>query len=252
MAMKITTDGIVIRDLSFRGKDRLLTILTRDTGVIRAYAKGARALRGPMLAATELLAYSRFVLFFQKDRYSVDCADGEALFFGLRQDLVKLSLGSYMAELCAELIPEGEGSEDFLRLMLNSLYLLEKGKREAAFLKPVFELRLLSMAGYMPDLVACQGCARFEADPMYFLPQTGQLFCPDCRPQGTAEAVPLAPAVLAAMRHILYSPFDRLFGFSLSPQGLAVLGQVTQNYLLRRTERSFPSLEFYQSVAAMG
>lgn len=249
--MKITTDGIVIRDRNFQDKDRLLTILTRDRGVIRAYARGAKALRGSMLAATELLSYSRFVLFFQKDRYSVDTADGDTLFFGLRQDLVKLSLGSYMAELCAELIPEGEQSEDFLRLMLNSLYLLEKGQRDPAFIKPLFELRLLSMSGYMPDLVACQGCACFENDPMYFLPGTGQIFCPACRPAGS-EGIPLAPAVLAAMRHIIYSPFPRLFGFSLSDQGLAALGMVTQNYLLQRTERSFPSLEFYQTVAGMG
>jgi DNA repair protein RecO (recombination protein O) len=66
----------------------------------------------------------------------------------VRQDIEKLSLAAYLCELLAQLATQNENANDFLRLMLNSLYLLEKDKRTVDFIKPLFELRCLSIAGY--------------------------------------------------------------------------------------------------------
>lgn len=246
--MKITTEAVVLRQRSIDEKDRLLTLLTRERGVVRAYARGAGAMKSALLSSTELLCYSHFVLFHHKERYSVDSADGNTIFFGVRQDVEKLALGSYMAQLCEELIPEGAEDESFLRLMLNSLHMLDKGLRSVDFIKPLFELRLLSMSGYLPDLVACRGCACFESDPMYFLPHSGSLCCPACLGEQELGTVALSPSLLAAMRHIVYSPFEKLYSFTLPPGALAALSRVTQAYLTARVERSFTSLEFYQAV----
>ncbi len=246
--MQITTDAMVIRERNIDDSDRLLTLLTRDRGVITAYARGARRMKSTLAPATGLLCYSRMVLFKHRERYSVDKADINAVFFGIRQDIEKLALASYMAQLCAELIPEGEQDEDYLRLMLNSLHLLEKDKRSADFIKPLFELRLLSMAGYMPNLVSCRGCACYEADPMYFLPQSGQLTCGGCMTPQDTGALPLSPGVLTAMRYIIYSDFQRLFNFALPPEGLKVLSKTCQTYLLTQLDRGFTSLDFLESV----
>lgn len=168
--MRITTDGIVVRQKNFGEKDRLLTILTRDHGMITAFANGARGPRSPLAASTELLTYSNFVLFEYKGRTTVDAASAEQVFFGLRQDVELLALGSYLAQLCTEVLPEGEQEPQCLRLLLNSLYLLDAQKRTPDFIKPVFELRLLALSGFMPDLVACGGCGCFEGAQMHFLP----------------------------------------------------------------------------------
>ena len=71
--MQITTTGIVLRERE-HDDDRILTILTADRGVITAYARGAKKLRGRLLSGTELLCCSRFVLFQYRDRYQVDSA----------------------------------------------------------------------------------------------------------------------------------------------------------------------------------
>ena len=81
--MQITTTGIVLRERG-HDDDRILTILTADRGVITAYARGAKKLRGRLLSGTELLCCSRFVLFQYRDRYQVDSAETEQNFFGLR------------------------------------------------------------------------------------------------------------------------------------------------------------------------
>ena len=159
--MQITTYGMVLREKTIED-DRLLTILTKEYGVIFAYARGAKRLRGKLVSSTEQLCYSRFVLFKNKDRYSVDSAEADTIFFGVRQDIEKLALASYFCELCIQAIPREEPAEEYLRLLLNSLHFLENGKRSPLFLKPVFELRLLTLAGFMPDLLGCRECISFR------------------------------------------------------------------------------------------
>ncbi len=248
--MQITTMGIIIRARE-HDDDRILTILTRDCGVVTAYARGAKKLRGRLLSATELLCYSRFVLFKNKDRYQVDQAESEQNFFGLRSDIEKLSLASYLAQLCAQVAPAEEEAGGFLSLLLNSLYLLEKGRRSQAFIKAVFELRVMSMAGYMPDLVGCRSCGCYESGEMYFLPLSGELMCGGCL--GAAEVVKLrlAPGILAAMRHILYSEPARLFDFSLSEEGLRYLGEICEYYTIVQLDLRLSGLDFYKSLFAI-
>lgn len=95
-----------------------------------------------------------------------------------------LSLALYFAQLMAELAPELDDAEPYLRLILNTLHLLSSGKRPQLQLKAIFEMRLLSIAGYMPNLVACETCGAFESDPMFFDAVHGRLYCANCRPKG--------------------------------------------------------------------
>lgn len=164
--------------------DRMLTILTREQGVIYAYARGARRMKSKRdNAAMALGVYSRFILFKNKDRYNIDGAESLQLFYGLREDLVKLSLASYFCELMAFHAPQGEKAEEFLRLLLNTLYLVEKGEKAPLLVKAAFELRLLAMAGYMPNLVGCISCGEYASDaPRFYLDVVqGTLLCSHCR-----------------------------------------------------------------------
>jgi len=245
--LQITTKGVVLRDRELSNDSRLLTILTKERGVLHAFARPAKKLGG-MAAATEFLSYSNFVLFQSKERYTVDKADSERIFFQLRQDLDQLSLASYLAELLIELGPEQEDAGEYLSLFLNCLHLMETKKRPVEQIKPLFELRLLSMTGYMPDLVGCQGCGTFCGEKNYFSPQQGCFYCQNCLPPSGEGLVPLSCDQLAALRHILYSDSKTLFQFRMSAAGLEQLGRITERYLKTQLGRTFASLDFYHSI----
>lgn len=248
--MQCVTHGIIIRAKSV-GDDRLLTILTDDYGVISAAARGANKPRGKLTSSTELFCYSKLVLFRYRDSTTVDSAEVEQSFFELRKDLLSLALASYISELCCELAPPEEAAPEYLRLVLNTLYLLSKQKRSVWMLKPLFELRMLTMAGFMPDLTGCAVCGEFESadgEQMRFAIETGELYCHNCD-LVEYRAVPVPPGVLAAMRHIIYSPFEKLFSFSLSDEGLQILNQLSEKYLKYHLQRQYRSLEFFYSVA---
>ena len=248
--MQCVTNGIVIRSKS-SGDDRLLTLLTDDFGVINTIARGANKPRSRLASSTELFCYSRLVLFRYRDSTTVDSAEVEQSFFALRNDLSSLALASYIAELCCELAPPEEAASEYLRLVLNTLYFLIQAKKSIWMLKPVFELRLLTMAGFMPDLTGCACCGAYDEESdaqMLFAYATGALYCHNCNlTEYLAE--PIAPGVLAAMRHIIYSPSEKLFSFTLPDAGLRELTQISETYLKYHLQRKYRSLDFFYSVA---
>ena len=162
--LQITTDGIVLKSQDYKENDKLLTILTRELGVVFAVARGAKRLSSKMSASSNQFAFSNFVFFFNKDKYTVDSADSIDLFFGLNSDISKLALASYFCELSSLFAPENMPAEQYLKLLLNALFMLEKDKRPVKQIRSVFELRLLSVSGYMPNLVACSSCANYCTD----------------------------------------------------------------------------------------
>lgn len=248
--MQITTQALVIGTKDIDEEDRVLTLLSKEHGVIHAYVRGVRRMKSRLAPVTSLLCYSAFVLFQNKERYTVDSADSISMFFGLREDLVKLSLATYFAELSATLVPRGEPAPDYLRLLLNTLHLLEKGRCAPQHLKPVFELRALTLSGFMPNLVACRECACYEAEQMLFLAGSGELICGECLAAATLteQPQPLAPSVLAAMRHVIYSELEKLFFFELPAEALASLSKMTERYLVCQTEKTYPTLDFYKAL----
>ena len=146
--MKLSTDGLILKEMSISDNDKLITILTRKKGVIRAFVKGAKNLKNKNAAATQLLCYSRFTIYKGRDKYIIDESQLEELFFELRGDIEKLSIAQYFCELCISVIPEETYSEDFLRLILNALFFLCKDKLDKELVKSLVEMRLMSFSGY--------------------------------------------------------------------------------------------------------
>jgi DNA repair protein RecO (recombination protein O) len=245
--MQIKTDGLIIRETNVGEDDRIVTILSRENGIIRASAKGARKLKSGCSAAVRLLSFSHFTLFRGREKYIINDVEPIQLFMGVHKDLEKLALSQYFAELCGVLAPEEENAEYFLRLILNALHMIETDKRPLPIIKAAFEMRILSLAGYMPDLVSCCGCGEYEADIMYLLPVSGNLFCKNCLQSGVA-ALPLSRGALAAMRHAVFADFEKLFSFTLTESAMCELAQASERFLLCRLERSFNTLEFYRQL----
>lgn len=250
--MQCKTDGLVIRENNVGESDRIISILTREKGVVRASARGARKVKSRILPAVQLLTHSDFTLFHGRELYIIDEAEPLHLFLGVRRDLDRLALAQYFAQLEETLAPQEDGAEVYLRLALNALYMLETGKRPPALVKAAFEMRLLTLAGYMPDLVACRVCGAYEAAHMWFDPVHGDLVCDRCAPgedvARDGESLPLAPGALAAMRHTVYADFGRLFSFELPAAALAELGRAAERYVCCRLERSFSTLDFYHGL----
>ncbi len=243
--MRITTDGLVIKETNIRDNDRLITVITRDMGVINAFVRGAKSIKSKRSPATSLLAFSNFNLESKGDTYTVTEASVNKIFFTAGSDIVVLSIAQYFCELCNILRPvEGE-AEEFLRLILNSLHFLTENKRNPELIKAITELRVAVIAGYAPNLIACDGCGKFEDAVMYFKFDDGTLYCSNCRKE---NCISVTLTVLQAMRHIVYSKFDSLYSFEIPEDAAKQLSKLCEKYITYQTEHKFTTLEFLRGI----
>ena len=222
----IVTAGLVLRETVTRETDKILTVLTPDRGKISLIARGARRKNSRRAAACQLLAYSELTIYEKGQWFMLDEAETLELFTGLRRDFVALSLASYLADL-TDATAQAEDTSQLLRLLLNALYALSVLHKPPQLVKPAFELRLMEK----PVLDAVHGV----------------VCCAACREKG-GLAMPLSPAALAALRHVLYCPDKKLYSFTLDTPALRQLGQAAEVYVTAQLERSFRTLDYYKSI----
>ena len=246
--MRFKTKGLILRQQNIGERDRLVWVLTASHGILRAFARGAKNIKSAKSAATSLLVYSDLSIFEGRDSYSIDEASAIEQFIGLRADVENLSLAQYFSDLCLNLCPAGQEAQEHLRLMLNALYLLSNRKRPPLMIKICFEMRLITLTGYMPDLVMCAECGEYESDEMVFVPHTGRLYCASCADRSGVQGVRLPRASITALRHTVYADFDKLFSFELKEELLAPLSFVSERYVAHMTQKDYPTLQFYKQL----
>ena len=241
--MRMNTDALVLRVTDTGESDRLVTLLTSEYGVLRAFANRAKKINSRMHGATQSLCYGDFSVYKSRDSYIIDDAVAKEVFFGLREDIEKLALSQYFCALAAELVPEMEPAKDYLRVILNSMHLLEKQRRSNNFLKAVTELKFMAFSGFMPDLTSCSACGSEPSGEIFFNVYDGCIHCKGC---GGGERI--NSTVLAAMRHVCANPIEKIYSFSLPTEDEKRFADVCEKFLLAQTGKRFKTLEFYKSL----
>ena len=245
--MYLKIQGLVLRRTEYNDHDVLLTILSREHGKITAKARGLKRKNSPLTAQCQLLAFSEFTLFEYRGKYTVNEAATIELFHGLRQDLGKLSLGTYFAQAAEVISQEDLPNPELQSLVLNCLYALSRLSEPEIKVKAVFELRVACLAGFQPELTGCAGCG--SEWPDRFDLKAGMMECAACRnPESDGIRMPVSPGVLQAMRYICYCADRRIFGFTLPGEAMTQLAGVTEAYLTTQLERGFSTLDFYKSL----
>lgn len=244
--MTTNTDGLILKEQNIGEADKLVTVLTRHDGLIRAFVRGAKSFKNRKNSATGMFCYSKLSFYKGKDSYIINEATPIETFFGIRSDLERITLAQYFSELLLTLVQEGEESAEYLRLTLNSLNFLAKGQMPCEQVKAITELRLMCIAGFMPNLIACERCGEYETDTMYFDIEHGLLYCENC--VSREALIPLDIGLIRGLRHIAFSDFEKIYSFKMEENALSDLSFITERYLLSHLHRSFTTLDFYKDI----
>ena len=227
--------------------DQILTLLTPDRGVISASAKGSLRLKNKLFSACGLFCYSEFTLTIGRNSNFVDNAAVKKVFYGLSRSVEGMALAVYLSEAAIVLSPEPPEAAQLLRLTLNTLYMISEGKRPLRQLKAIYEMRAVCLAGYMPRILACDACGRYDGMDFYLDTAEGGLLCAECAAKA-GKKVNLDPGALYALRHICLAEDDKLFNFTLSETSTKRLGAVCEQYLLTNLDHGLKSLDFLKTV----
>lgn len=177
------TESLILKTYNLAEADRIVVFLTRDHGLVRGVAKGAKRLKSKFGSGLEPFSIVR-IEYFQKDSVelvSIQKAELVQSNFAAAGNPDFLQKFSYLAELVLAIAPPHDPNETLYR-MAKACTEAGAGAHDLTGIGVYFELWLLRLAGYMPDWARCEVCARrFEEDEDTALRQDFQLVCLNCR-----------------------------------------------------------------------
>lgn len=246
MPAHLTVKGLVIRETPYRDADKIFDLLT-ENGIRTVQARSVRKAGSKYAAVTQLFSYGEFCLREDRGRHYLDSAVSLNMFYGIRNDLEGLALASYFSELL-RMSATDQPQPQLLRLFLLALHHLAEHDRPAALVKSVFELRLMTELGMMPNLICCPVCMTYLPARLVLRISEADMLCAECLPDDAPETETVGTAVLQAARHVVFSETDRLFQFRLKGASEAQFAQYTESYLLAHLKTDFRTLRFYQEL----
>ena len=248
----LVTRGIVLRETVTKEADKILTLLTEDRGKVPVIARGVRRKGSRFAACCQPLVWSEWTLYQRGGWYYVNEGSTLELFRGLRDNLEAYALASYFAELTEAVAEEEVPGPALLRHLLNGLYALSELRKPSELVKPVFELKLLSLAGYEPLLDECAYCGKEHPEEPVLDTAQGVLRCKSCGTGNRSTWKPLCAGSLEAARRAVYGDERRLYAFTLGEDALRRLDEAVEAFLAVQLERGFRTLEFYKGVRGSG
>ena len=205
-------EGVVLRVQKLGEADRIITVLTRRHGRVRAVAKGVRRTRSKFGASVEPFSHVDLQLFAGRNLDIVVQAESLTPYgSALVGDYGRYTAGTAVLETAERLTAEErEPSLRLFLLVVGALRALTGGGRDEAeardpsLVLDAFLLRAMSVAGYAPALADCARCAAPGPHRAFSVPAGGSV-CPACRPSAAASP---SPAALTLMLDLLTGDWD--------------------------------------------
>lgn len=235
--MTLTTDGIVLRARPYGERDMILTLLTPEHGRMTVLARSVGKNKKQSVLYAQNFVFSHYVLFKGKGMYVVDSADVAEPFYGLREDVFRLALAQYFADVAAKSGEQTDASA-LCSLLLNSLFLLSNTDLDERIVKLVFELKYCRIEGVLPP-ISCVSCGE---TPVKWSFRDGFL-CEQC-----GDGYPLTDGMVRALRHMSEAEGRKAYLFSLSEDSARYLSKLLSDYVSYVTDTQFSSLAYYKSL----
>lgn len=248
------TEAVVVRQSPLGEADRIVTLLSPQYGQIRAVAKGVRRMTGRLTGHLELLNHVRVSLAEGRNLDVITEAQSLDGFPALRDDLGRLSVAMYMAELADGFaMPEDHGPPDaqgrgVYELLVASLTRLENGGPQDRLL-PYFLVRVLALSGLAPEMSRCIECGRrLEQRSHAYSASGGGMVCPDCVGGAPGPFLSVSVGAIKLLRYYQGRELDDAIGLDAPPALLVEAMRVLDAHLRNHLDREVRSGRFLQTL----
>ncbi|MEJ7623158.1 MAG: DNA repair protein RecO [Pyrinomonadaceae bacterium] len=237
----IETECVVLKTYNLAEADRIVVLLTRDHGLVRGVAKGAKRLKSKFGSALE--PYSVVTAtYFEKDSVelvSIQQIDLVQSSFAAAGNPHFLQKFSYLTELVIATLPPHDPNETLYRMVKACI---ETAMADGGTIDAVavyFALWLLRLSGYMPDWNICEVCSRpFAESESAALVSSFQLACLRCRSASVREIDASMRSIVIAARRLTPPQFSAFS--SASSESLSTLSVVMRQIISHSIGRQLP------------
>ena len=178
-------EAVILRTHKLGEADRIITVLTRYHGQVRAVAKGVRRTASKFGSRLEPFMVADIQFYEGKNLDTVTQAESIGAYGKeIIEDYAAYTAATAMVETAERLTGEMSTPQQYL-LLVGALRSLANREHQPAHVLDSYLLRALSVAGWAPNF---DNCVRCEAPGPHraFVLQVGGVVCDDCRPPGAA------------------------------------------------------------------
>jgi DNA repair protein RecO (recombination protein O) len=243
----VRTEAIVLRHKNWGEADRMLWLYTRKIGKVQAIAKGIRKIKSRK--AGHLEPFTRVNLLMARGRTFLIVTQAETIdaFLNLREDLLLIGYAAYITELLDRFTYDEDDNQQIFNLLNKTLGRINT-ESDPDLPVRYFEIKLLELLGYRPELTNCVNCgSEIQAEDQFFSISMGGALCPRCGPK-IPDASQISLNTLKYLRHYQRSSYTEAAKAKLSPQLNRDLEQLMQRYFTYFLERNLNTPTFIRRV----
>lgn len=230
-------EGVVLRTQKLGEADRIVTLLTRRHGKIRAVAKGVRRTASKFGARLEPFMVADIQVFEGRSLDIISQAESLGSYGAdIVDDYARYTAASVMVET-ADKVTEAEGSPLQYLLLVGALRSLSRQEHASTLTLDSYLLRALSLAGWAPTFDSCAKCGAEGVHP-HFVVQQGGTVCNACAPAG---AVRIDAATVDILDSLISGDWDRAEDHTAPTASRA--SQLVSAYAQFHLERGLRSME---------
>lgn len=212
-----TVTGMVLSAAPVGDYDKLVVLLTRERGKIRAFARGARRSGSALMAAANAFAFGEFQIYEGRTSYTMSQASIQNYFGELMTDFEGACYGQYFLEFADYYTRENADGSDFLKLAYQSLRALLVPSLPRKLVRYIYELKAMTYSGECP--------------------QTFEQF----------SDWNLNPSTEYALQYVVAASVEKLYTFLLTEEVFAEFARVVTWLRKHYVEHRFKSLEILET-----
>lgn len=243
-------EALIIKRKDFGEADKLITLFTKNKGKIVTLAKGVRKINSRRAASLELLNQSKIFLHQSKGLPLITEVELIKPFNNLKEHLTKISLTYLPLELIDQFLDEGEENNQIYQLLLDTLESIDKTTdlQKIKVLVSNFQLKLLTSAGFLPQLYQCVRCKKnLLPAKNYLAPYLGGIIDQDCNKEVLLGREVSIDAV-KGLRFLEKEKIDKIARLSFSKKLIDEVSELLNFYTVFFLEKDLKSPNFASAV----
>ena len=232
--------------MNYGETDKILTLYTPLLGKVHAVAKGVRRVTSRMGGHLDLFSHASVLLVHGRNMEIVTQGQGIHAFPHVRDDLAALGRACYVAELTDRFTEDANPNPELFKVLVQALVRVN-GEEAPALAMCLFQLQLLALSGYRPQLHHCVACdAPIAPGANVFDAALGGILCPNCA-LAQRGALPITDTALKLLRN-LQMRGEAMLTVAVPPAALKEAEIVLALYVQHLLERRPRSAAFLDTL----
>jgi len=245
------TEAIILNRRDFRETSAIADFYTRDFGKLSGLLKGIRA--DPRKFASNLDLFSHNEIIFYKKMNSslhlISQCDIKDNFNNIRQNIVKIGMGSFIMELLGAIMPQEDKNEEIFDLSLTCLRELGNSFNPEKVLT-IFKIKILTLSGFKPHLDSCVSCGDKILGESKFSLSLGGLLCPGCYRKDLSSRS-IFRGTIASVLHIEKNDVKSNLNLGMNPEIKKEIELVLNSFLNFHLEKELKSQKVLNTLEAV-